>query len=308
MRAHSAASGPSKGRPPFWCAFVRALAIPTLFCALLTIAWGSAKADDTVFDGGATHCAWVDGASLELHIELDAPGDVAQPMTWVLTVTADRSADGIFAWQMHLGEGIESVLIIPNDFLTARNFTLSQIGIEMLGQAAGASLRLRIPRREVIAELVAPGNRIDVHALWIQQAPIVSLTVPPATESVALEAGGGATADESELSGEPSTSPLPTTSVYVRGEVIRRRFVRLDDKTGEPMLRVGSSYTLARAHENAPYEIVRVARIAQDPVTGILEYEIDTAPLQEGTYELIIVTALSAETYRLKLTILSSAE
>lgn len=308
MRAHGLTSGRSKDRPPHCYRAIKTLASLSLCSVILLSGWlvGADPSDPT---GADIHCAWLDQESLELHIGLALPAETPESPMWVLTVAADRFSDGIYAWQLHLSEQFESVLIIPNDFLTARNFSLSQVGIEVVEHVPGAFLRLRIPRYDVIAELIAPGDRVDVHALWMQQTPIVSFAVPaPGDGTVATSiAGGGATVDEPEPHGEPSTSPLPDRDEYRRGEPIVWRFVLLDGESGDPMLRVGASFTLARAQEKGPYEIVLLRWIQQDPETGILEYEIGTASLDAGTYELIVATMLSAEAYRMQVRILPPA-
>ena len=255
------------------------------------------QSTEVAFDKGSAALRWLDGEVLELRIEMAEAGDAADGLTWVVTAVANRFADGIFAWQLHLSPQLESFLVIPNDFLTARNFSFAQLGIGVLQYEPGALLHIQIPRFGPIPELVSPGDRLDLHALWIAQAPLVSMVVP---ELSAGPAGAGAEADV-DLSGSVSADPLPATREFARGALIQNRFLLEEGFTG-------ASLTLARKREETGYEIVRVHWLRPDPDTGIVSYALDTLGLAIGSYELVITLTPVGPTCRSSIEISAIAE
>ncbi|RLE37747.1 hypothetical protein DRJ12_02415, partial [Candidatus Acetothermia bacterium] len=218
--------------------------------------------------------------------------------TWVVTLIADRFADGIFAWQLHSSGSFESVLVIPNDFLTIRNFLPEALGIGITRSEQAGTFEVRIPKEEPVPNLVTPGDKIRIHALWIKSAPLVGFTVP---ESGEAPAGGGGSAES-----EPGTDPLPAGDVFTRGEMIENSFVLIDPETGESRMYVAASYSLLRIWEGKADEFLRFAQIAQDPETGVLSYEIDTTRLSAGKYRLIISIGRGDERYEKTLEIIDS--
>jgi len=255
------------------------------------------QSTEVAFDKGSAALRWLDGEVLELRIEMAEAGDAADGLTWVVTAVANRFADGIFAWQLHLSPQLESFLVIPNDFLTARNFSFAQLGIGVLQYEPGALLHIQIPRFGPIPELVSPGDRLDLHALWIGQAPLASMVVP---ELSAAPAGAGAEADV-DLPGSLSADPLPAAREFARGELIERRFLLEEGFTG-------ASLTLARKTEQTGYEIVRVHWLRPDPDTGIVSYALDTLGLAIGSYELVITLTPVGPTHRSSIEITATAE
>lgn len=268
-----------------------------LVLAMLTGCLCSAQALEAAFEGGHLRCHWSDDGFLELRIKL-APRDLAiDEAVWVVTLDADRFDDGIFAWQWHIGGEHESVIVIPNDFLTTVQFRPPQLGVEAARGEDVGDLVLRIPREGVIPNLVMPGDRIELHALWIQQPPLVGFLVPPLTEAIAdaghdaqaNPAGGGGAAPEPGAL-EP-TDPFPAARTFEQGEAIERSFIIVDPGTGEPRFQLGASISLLRVRGGQPDEFVRFSHIPQDRETGLLAYSIDTSTLAPGAYRLVIATA-----------------
>jgi hypothetical protein len=54
---------------------------------------------------------------------------------------------------------------------------MGYLRVEVVASDPGRSLSLRTPRFGPIPELVAPGDAIEVHALWLQQQPIVTASL-----------------------------------------------------------------------------------------------------------------------------------
>ena len=216
---------------------------------------------------------------------------------WVITLLADRYGDGIFAWQLHWSPEQANVIVLPNDFLTSRAFLLDQLGIET--EISSGQWMLRIPRHGAIPELVAPGDTLRIHALWLQQEPLGSVVVPE-TSTAAVEAvGAGGTLPEEPIPesvpetesvssvAEPSTEPLPTQSVYVIGEPIIHRFVPVDSETGETRIGDHATATLLRIFKDKPPDL-QIYKTLQPDADGVLDLHIETADLSAGTYELYI--------------------
>jgi len=247
------------------------------------------------FHEGSADCGW-DGEGFLIAVRLNTPYD--QAGTWVLTLIADRFADGIFAWQLHSSASFESVLVIPNDFLTIRNFLPEALGIGITRSEQVGTFGIRIPKEGPLPNLVAPGDEIRIHALWIKSAPLVGFTVP---ESGEAPAGGGGSAES-----KPGTDPLPAGDVFTRGEMIENSFVLIDPETGEPRMYVAASYSLLRMREGEADEFLRFAQIEQDPETGVFSYEIDTTRLTPGKYRLIVAVGTKDERYEKTLEIVDS--
>jgi hypothetical protein len=260
---------------------------------LLALFAAAAEADTTGFPGGTLDVLWADEATLSLRVVLDAP--VAQTgsaaLMWVVTVQASRFADGITSWQLHLSPTYASIVVIPNDFLTTQRFTLEQLRVEVAASDPGRFLSLRIPRSGPIPELVAPGDEIEVHALWIQQAPVVVVTVPwPEVLPPSLAGSGGAT-----------SQMLPAQEAYAIGAVIRHQFAIVDPETGEPVPWGAATIALVRIREGQADEIIRYLYREPDPATGIVTYEFDTLNLAPGIYEIIVWATPTGLTVRHRL-------
>jgi len=240
-------------------------------------------AGEVTFVGGHAELSWsAEGGWLEIEAAV-ANGD-ADTHVWVLTVSTRRFDDGLFAWQLHLSETVDSVLVLPNDFLTARHFSTAQLGIATALSPDGCGLVIRIPTDGPIPNFVAPGDVIELHALWIQQAPLASVVVAPVNTLAVGPAGGGGDAAVTD----PATSPLPTATVYRRGEPIAHRFVLVNPPADEDGSRVVLSYTLMAVHDGRASEFARFAHITYDAATGTYSYSIDTTSLAAGAYRLLI--------------------
>jgi hypothetical protein len=162
---------------------------------------------------------------------------------------------------------------------------------------------LRLPVTGPIPRFVYPGDILEVHALWVQQPPLASITVP-AFDSLASPTGGdaGASIAESEL----SSSPLPPSDLYVRGQPIAHRFLLSDEVRDSGGNRAVFSYTLMRLHETRAPEFVRFAHISYDAETGIYSFSIDTSMLVVGRYRLLIGSADGEMSYRMDLSIVEA--
>jgi hypothetical protein len=254
----------------------------------LTVTACGAWAESTAFPGGTLDVSWADDATLSVEIVLDAaPASVGNtaPM-WVLTVNARRFADGIHSWQLHLGPTHQSIVVVPNDFLVTQRFTFAQLRVEVAAFEPGKTMSLRIPRSGAIPNLIVPGDPLEVHALWIQQAPLALARVP-----------------------EPSVaSPyVPSETVYEQGTPIRHAFYLTDPATGAPPELGAATIALMRRRENAADEIVRYIYRALDPSTGLISYEFDTTNLPAGIYALVVWVNPPNVTVRQELEIVSSA-
>jgi len=244
-------------------------------------------AEEVYFEEGRVAYQWVEGDVFSLGVRLEeGRGETASSEMWVVTLLADRFANGVFAWQLHYGEAFQNVLVVPNDFLTARKFSLEQLGIEVEHHQQGLELVLRIPCSGPLPALIAVGDRIAVHALWLQQEPLVVLDVR--SEPTAVVEGGGGVSETQEM--------VPPRSTYEQGEPIRHRFTVRDPETGDIVRFITASYTLLRVREGRSDEFVRFSHITRDPETGAFEYEIDTTKLREGEYRLIVAWSPNGET------------
>ena len=265
-------------------------------------------AEEVRFEGGWLDCTWsLDSQYLTIQAGIDDSSTPAETHMWVLTVYSHRFEDGEFAWQLHYSEDIDSVLVLPNDFLTARHFTTLQLGIDIESHEPGSKLSLRIPSQGPLPGLVAAGDLIELHALWIQQPPLVAMHVPAPEVLAEQQAGGGASIPESE-SGKMSSSPLPTRYRYEQGEPISHQFILEKSPESDGIQRIVLSYTLMRVHENRADEFARFAHISYDFDTGIYSYTIDTSGLELGRYSLLIGFSNSALSSRIELEIVDSKE
>jgi hypothetical protein len=264
-------------------------------CVLGSLAAG---AETTSFPGGALDVLWADDAMLSLHVALDgpAPQTGSAVLMWVLTVHASRFADGIHSWQLHLSPTYASIVVIPNDYLATQRFTLEQLRIDVVASDPGRSLSLRIPRSGPIPELVAPGDAIEVHALWLQQQPIVTASLPDVEPESA--GGGGSEGGGGRL--------IPPQQVYTLGVTIRHEFVLMDSATGQPALEGAALVGFVCVGGDGAGELVRYLYCAANPETGVVTYEIDTTGLAAGTYE-IIVRATPGTTERQRIELLAAS-
>ncbi len=290
------------------------------FALAVLLVGGIAAAETTTFSHGELHMTWTQDGALTIRTELQEASARDDPsLMWVITVVAQRFADGIHAWQLHLSPAYGSLVVIPNDFLTARTFALDQLGVQTLEHTAGRSLSLQIPRDGPIPGLAAPGDRIELHALWIQQAPLVTAVVPEMPTATSQEEGpeeaapaeigdggppdavGGqgavaadAAADDPPADGAAapaiSENPVPEEASYVRGSIIEHAFLLLDPRTSEPDPWGSATICLLRKQEGEPDEIIRYLYRTPDPETGRIEYSFDTTTFQAGSYLLIVWT------------------
>ena len=280
------------------------------FLIVLVLVCLSAHAESTGSDHGSLNMTWSDDQQhLDVQVATIAPASGAESHVWILTVYGHRFADGIFAFQIHYSAAMDSVLVLPNDFLTARNFTTEQLGIETELSDDGSQLSLRLPILGAIPRLIAEGDLVEVHALWVQQEPLLSAYVPaPGVSAALLPAGGGATVPGSSIK-PTSTSPLPDPRSFVQGQSIDHQF-SLGDVTalGDGLQRIVLSYTLMRLHDDRTSDFVRFAHIAYDFDTSLYSYSIDTANLAPGRYSLIIGSSNSSVSTRAELEITAPTE
>jgi len=228
----------------------------TAFAAYLILCCIPLVAEEVRFDEGWLDCTWtLDSQYLEIRAGIDDSSIPSETHMWVLTVHTHRFEDGVFAWQLHYSEDIDSVLVIPNDFLTARHFTTLQLGIEIEFHELGNELSLRIPSQGPLPRLVAEGDLIELHALWIQQQPLASMRIPLLDNLAAQQAGGGASVPGEETQ-TISSSPLPSLHIYEQGESISHQFVLEKPSEPDDIQRVVLSYTLMRVHEHRANEFV----------------------------------------------------
>ncbi|MEW5825505.1 MAG: hypothetical protein AB1778_01630 [Candidatus Bipolaricaulota bacterium] len=278
-----------------------------LTCAVVLgvlVPWAVGGTGAEAFSGGDLDIAWADETTLSLVVVLDGdmPVDPTTAM-WVLTVIADRFADGVRAWQLHVSPTHESVVVIPNDFLTTRSFGPAQLGLEIAEHVPGRSISLRIPRRGAIPELVAPGDRLEVHALWVQQPPLVSAAVPEFVAGVETPSTDGAGGEVALL----STWPVPEIDVIVQGETLRHAFALLDPVTGDVVPWGAATIGLLRVREDEAPEILEYLYRMPDPATGRIEYAFETDKLEEGIYELIVWTSVSPDSVRRRIRVTRAA-
>lgn len=274
------------------------LSVITLVCLLCL----SAYAEQLSFDGGSLSIIWsADNQHVVIELTTETHATADQSPVWILTVYGHRFIDGIFAWQIHYSTDIDSVLVLPNDFLTARNFTTTQLGIEAELSEIGNELSLRLPISGLIPNLIAVGDLIEVHALWVQQEPLLSIALPapealavlPADEGttvasqveVDLPVGGGAAIADSDVS-LVSADLIPRANRFVQGTPISHQFA-LQEASAE-LPRVVLSYTLMRLHDEGTRELARFAHVSYDFDTTLYSYTIDTTALNPGSYVLLI--------------------
>jgi len=274
---------------------------------LLSLLCLPVSADDLQFNGGWITCSWSNDSQF---VTIQAAVDEASPPSathmWVLTVYSHRFEDGIFAWQIHYSETINSVLVLPSDFLTARHFTIEQLGIEAELSASGHELILHVPISGAIPRLIAGGDLIELHALWIQQAPLTAIMLSSLGEAV-LPAGGGASLPE--LRNHPvSTSLFPDVDHYVQGQSILHSFILTSKPESGEDPRIVLSYTLMRLHDDQTSEFVRFAPIPYDFDSGTYSYVIETGNLESGHYSLVIGSANSDLSVRMEFWITSPSE
>jgi len=260
-------------------------------------------AEEVQFDGGWLDCTWsLDSQYLTIQAGIDDSSTPVETYMWVLTVYSHRFEDGVFAWQLHYSEDVDSILVLPNDFLTARHFTTLQLGIEIKSNEPGSDLSLRIPSQGPLPRLVAAGDLIELHALWIQQPPLVAMHVPAPEVLAKQQAGGGASISESE-SGKISSSPLPTRYRYEQGEPISHQFILEESPESDEIQRIVLSYTLMRVHEGRADEFARFAHVPFDIETETYSYRIDTTGLMPGIYRLIIGSTNTTLMFQIELEI-----
>lgn len=190
----------------------------------------------------------------------------------------------MFAWQLHCNDALDSVLVLPNDFLTARHFTTAQLGISVSMHAAQGRLSVHMPSETSIPRLIAPGDVLEVIALWIQQAPIATFILGQEAETLADAAfagGGGSIADEGSV--------LPTQRIYVQGHPISHPFTLDLEPVRAPLDRLVFSCTVMKLPEGGGSpQFVRFSHISYNQETNSYAYSIDTATLAPGRDRLII--------------------
>ena len=260
-------------------------------------------AEELSFDGGSLTYVWSgDMQDFTIQATINRLSPPSETHTWILTLYSHRFEDGVFAWQLHFSETIDSVLVLPNDFLTARHFTTAQLGIEVQLSMLGNQLTLRLPTVGTIPHLVAVGDLIELHALWIQQAPLVSVRVPAPDALSDAPAGGGASFPDSN-GGAISTSPLPEADRFEQGLPISHQFTLQEQPAPDSVQRIVLSYTLMRLHEDQANEFARFAHISYDFDSASYYYTIDTSRLAPGKYSLLIGSSNSDLSYRMELEI-----
>lgn len=262
-------------------------------CAISVLAWVilatgfslSALGSDLSFEGGDALLR-VDAGTGGAELTLTAAGtETPAPHTWVITVEAGRFEDGIFGWQLHFSEGHDSVLVIPNDFLTARVFTTAQLGMEIREHVPGTKLVLFLPSDGPIPNLLAQGDRVTIHALWLQQDPLGTMQVEEDLSASAV-AGGGASMEARD----ESETYLPVAAQFRQGELIRHAFRTPPDDGTAREASDAASYSLLRIHDQDAVEFIRFSHIPYDAGTGMYTYEIPTDRLAPGLYRLIVWT------------------
>jgi len=260
-----------------------------------------------VFPEGRLEILWEGEVTCLVRVEIESESEKdSESRVWVLTVIAERFVDGVFAWQIHFDASRSSVLVIPNDFLTSRLFSLSQLGITASSESTG-QLALSVPRNRLIPNLIAPGDRLQVHALWVQQEPLVSFVVPPFQgEAIVVGPageGGGAGASTLAATGDC----LPAQAAFLQGEPIEHRFVVVDEVSGAIDVLAHASCALLRSDGGESGEVLAYEILVCDE-TGVFALRIDTTGLPSGEYELLVWTSASTDAYRKRLEIIQPEE
>jgi len=276
--------------------------VAIVLCGLFA---GAVLAADHSFDTGMVAFEWLNNEeTLRIHALITEPetGPPIDSHTWVITALVNRFEDGLFAWQVHLSEDHRSVVVIPNDFLTATGFTFEQLGIQLMSYQRASELELWIPRGSGNLSLIEPGDEIAVHALWLQQEPLltVALLSEAAGGTILAEAAGavGEASEIAEVEPEPvpeipaDRSPLPSRLIYGRGDPIEHAFQLIDDETGLPVTWAGIGGSLLLPQEGGADALVWFSNVPFDPVTATYHYEIDTTDLEPGMYKLLISSAV----------------
>jgi hypothetical protein len=256
-----------------------------LLVGLAGVVVGAAAAT-TSFDGGQLTVSWgttENGVLVTARMLEPAAEELQDSATWVLTAYAGRFEDGIYAWQLHFSQSSANVLVIPSDFLTARVFTLAQLGIEIREHVSGKSISLWIPSDGPVPHLIAPQDKITLHALWLRQTPLATLVVEEPAVALAAGGGGGAEVVPAAL----SSSFLPLRTEYVRGETVEHRFIIADPALAEEGWGA-ASYSLLRIREGQGDEFVRFSHLDYDETSGVYSYRIETDRLPPGRYRLIV--------------------
>jgi len=302
-----------------------------LVCLMLAVVTVGALAETTVEeDWGSLSMGWEPTGFLSIDVTLSdesASSPEEGVATWVLTGHAHRFGDDLYAWQIHLSQEFENFMVIPNDFLAAGAFLLTEAGVRAESDATAGTLHIEIPETAFARSLVAAGDVVDVHAIWVQVEPLFSVTVPDAdiaaaeptsvTASDQAIASGGEPAgagaayapgeELTEGSEQPQATPVtdqvihewfPAQTVYVRGETIEHRFVLLDPESDEPARWATATINLLRLQDQGPSQIVLFESLIGDPYTGVFAYRIDTSSLAPGNYELIIWASAGGESRR----------
>jgi len=310
-----------------------------LVCLTLAVVTVGAYAETTVEeDWGSLSMGWEPTGFLSIDVTLSvesAASSEEAAATWVLTGHAHRFADDLYAWQIHLSQEFENFMVIPNDFLAARAFLLTEAGVRAESDATAGTLHIEIPEAAFARLLVTAGDTVDIHAIWLQLEPLFSVTVPDAdvaaAESTSVTASDQAIASGGEPAGagaayapgeeptegseQPQATPVtdqvihewfPAQTVYVQGEAIEHRFALLDPESDEPARWATATINLLRLQDQGPSQIVLFESLTGDPHTGVFEYRIDTSDLAPGSYELIIWTSAGGESRRVTIRINSA--
>jgi hypothetical protein len=98
---------------------------------------------------------------------------------------------------------------------------------------------------------------------------------------------------------------VPGETTYVQGSAIRGAFPLVDADTGEPIEGAFARIALLRQDAGSADRLVAYQYQEPDADTGILTYEISTADLAPGTYELVVWVSPPGEAMRKSLEILA---
>lgn len=261
-------------------------------------AWGTC-AETTRFPDGVLDLAWIgEGLSIRVVLSNGVQTDNPSPM-WVVTLNARRFDDGVHSWQIHLSTSHQSLVMIPNDFLVAQRFSLQQVGVGIVALPSASEVALLIPRTGVVPGLVAPGDLLEIHALWIRQKPLVAVRIPDVSE-----AGSGG---QSEEEGTGTSLYMPAETVLVVGTPIRHTFALVDKETGQPIYGAYARIALVRITESLAEALVDYAYCEPSGEAGLVTYEFETGRLEAGTYDLIVWVGPPGAVMRHRLELVSPA-